>query len=363
MSRPMRIVSAILAMALVLGAVAGIAFWTAGMDPDAYNPGYYEKGKKVENPQPILTIGDTPVPFDIYRHYFLLYKSYFQSYYGPNFYDDKNDPDGDRVLVLKQGVETELVNLYTWLKIAEEEGIQLTDEDRAEINTTLTEQKELYGDNFDSQLRDMFYTSEENYMTITEMQKLVEITREKYRTGLEDKNRTRLEEEADTDFDENFITAKHILISPPEDIEDPDEGIEAARLQAEDLYQQIMASKDPEATFNELMVEYTDDPGLETNPDGYTFTEGEMVEIFYETALALEIGGISEPVLSDTANYRGYHIIMRVPLNEEAREANRETFVTTAIDGLVTERENAIKETLPVTYSDFYDKFLASAIR
>ena len=52
---------------------------------------------------------------------------------------------------------------------------------------------------------------------------------------------------------------------------------------------------------------------METNPNGYVFTYGEMVEEFEEAAFALEVGEISEPVKTS----HGYHIIKKLPLDEE----------------------------------------------
>lgn len=74
------------------------------------------------------------------------------------------------------------------------------------------------------------------------------------------------------------------------------------------ILDQLKAADDPAARFDELMVQYSEDPGLAAYPDGYTFGPGEMVEAFEEGTKALAYGAYSpEPVQSGD----GYHIILR----------------------------------------------------
>ena len=79
------------------------------------------------------------------------------------------------------------------------------------------------------------------------------------------------------------------------------------------------------ALFRELADEYSEDPGRETYPTGYTFTTGAMVPEFEAAAYALAEGAVSEIVESSF----GYHILLRLPLDKAAAaDAVRETYFT-----------------------------------
>lgn len=106
---------------------------------------------------------------------------------------------------------------------------------------------------------------------------------------------------------ENFkydgLRAKHILFSVLD--KDGNELDENAKQEvykkATDVYNRIKKGED----FDTLMKEFTEDPGIAQNPDGYTFTKGELVSAFEEKAYSMNVGDVSEPVLSEY----GYHII------------------------------------------------------
>jgi len=110
-------------------------------------------------------------------------------------------------------------------------------------------------------------------------------------------------------FRDNYIQAKHILISTfDSNTGEQLRTDEEAQEEAQAILDRLNAGED----FDELMSQLSDDPGSAANPEGYIFTEGQMVESFYEGAKALGENEISEPVKSDY----GYHIIKRVPLDE-----------------------------------------------
>lgn len=115
----------------------------------------------------------------------------------------------------------------------------------------------------------------------------------------------------------DLLRAKHILLTTKnmDTMEEfSDEEKAAKRARAEELLAQLRESGDPEALFDELMHAHSEDPGLTSNPDGYTFTAGDMVEEFEEAARALDYGEISGIVESTF----GYHIILRLdPAGED----------------------------------------------
>ena len=102
------------------------------------------------------------------------------------------------------------------------------------------------------------------------------------------------EAEAEKYYNENYMAAKHILVSD--------------KATASNIKNQLNRGAD----FDKLMNEYSEDPGLALYPDGYWFTTGEMLEEFENTVRELKINKVSGVVETDA----GYHIIKRIALPE-----------------------------------------------
>lgn len=157
-------------------------------------------------------------------------------------------------------------------------------------------------------------------------------------------------------YEDNYITAKHILITTV----DPASGEtkrtdEEAKKEAQSILDRINAGED----FDTLMNQYSEDTGLSNNPNGYTFTEGQMLTEFYDGAKALAEDEVSELVKSSY----GYHIIKRVKLDESQLD-NFKSDIVSAISGSMDELlkqwiDEAQVETTDlyssITYENVYD--------
>ena len=134
------------------------------------------------------------------------------------------------------------------------------------------------------------------------------------------------------------MTADHILLltrdmSTYQELDDETKAEKKAL--AEELKAKLDAytGDDLIGYFTELADEYSEDPGRETHPTGYTFTTGSMVQEFEDAAYALSEGEVSEVVESSI----DYHILLRLPLDkaaaaDEVREEYFTNFIAEQVD-------------------------------
>lgn len=164
--------------------------------------------------------------------------------------------------------------------------------------------------------------------------------------------------------DNGLLCAKHILLltkdmSTGEAL--PDDQKAEKKAKAEELLTQLQAISDPEelkTKFDELMQANSEDSGLQSNPDGYVFGDGEMVQPFEDATKALAPGQISGIVESDF----GYHIILRQ--DPADAPALREEWQAQKMDGVLEQwvEEAQIETTQTyddLTTADFYEKLTA----
>lgn len=155
------------------------------------------------------------------------------------------------------------------------------------------------------------------------------------------------DDELKTYFAEHYYRAKHILIEDTE--EATEEATEAAseaatdaasaepEMTAEERANDLLARAQSGEDFDALIAEYSTDPGSESNPDGYIFTDGDMVTEFEDCVKSLQPGefGICK------SDY-GYHVIQRLPF--DASQANFEQWFTDNRSSVESAYETAQRE-------------------
>ena len=218
---------------------------------------------------------------------------------------------------------------------AEEQGANVTEEQRAEAEEQLEQVGAMYEQYYGlttQEWLDQQCISREGYLSLNDAYYQVQ----NLQTSMEETGElTPTDEDIQNMIDaEGIYNCKHILIAFPahDDGSDvTDEEKAATKAEADALYQEITAAADPIAAFDAAMNEKSDDGRDQTSgellkPEGYTFLasgalldgSSSLVSEFVTAGTALAVDEISAPVATDY----GYHILLRQNAdNEDTRAA------------------------------------------
>lgn len=219
-----------------------------------------------------------------------------------NFWD--TEIDGQKATeVAKEKALEGAITFHVYRTKAKELGIKLTKEDKDTIAAERNRIIEQYGKTMYELQLEASCLTDDLYSSLLEMSYYSQKLYQHFSEQLAEAN----EEEMREYYNQNFVKAKHILITTQDATTGAPFSAEQkaeAKAKIDGILAQIRAGAD----FDALMHEHCQDPGLETNPDGYVFTKNQMVKEFETAAFALEVGQISDVVESSY----GYHIIQRV---------------------------------------------------
>lgn len=200
---------------------------------------------------------------------------------------------------------------------AKELGVKLSEEDETEIAEYWKRQVDSIAEGDEAKFIEMLneeFMDKEFYLDVLHTRLL--FTRVYEHTFGKNAEKASEEEILDYAKDNGYVRAKHVLIQTTneegESLSD-EEKVEKRNL-AQEIATQLNAAEDKDAKINELIAAHGQDPGMETYKDGYTFTKGTMVDEFYEGALALEDGAVSDII---ETSY-GYHVILRLPVTTQS---------------------------------------------
>ena len=267
----------------------------------------YEFSSGLKDSDAALTVNGVDVPNEQFFYWMSTYCYNVSAYafmYGMSA--DFTDED------LRQSIidnSLDAVSYYAVLRqLCQDEGIVVTDEQRQELQDLVDEQ------GLESILQSCGLT-EESFRAIAEDSYLFTNYADHV---MGEPTAADLEQYV---TDQGIFSVKHILLNTTtEDVTDSDGNVTqtaeehnaAQKTTAEDLLAQLQSADDLEAKFDELMNQYSEDGGLLTNPDGYTFSDADsLVGGFREAALELEPGQLSGIVETDY----GYHIMLRLPVD------------------------------------------------
>ena len=315
-------------LAACLGIAVSLAGCSAAADPKADGA--------------FVSVGGTPVSYDEFRYYFLSTKDMMSQ----SSDRDSSATNLDLPSLLTQ-VESNLQNDHGLDAWASSVGVELTDEDKAELDSYTEYMVQMAGgeDAFADWLGGIYCTPD-LYRSLNEKQILQQKALEKwfndnYAQSVVDSF------EGNTDY----VHVQHVLIAFEDTAEGADHSAELAT--ANEVYQKAVAGED----FESLIEEYNEDPGQANDMHGYMFTaDDSYVQEFKDASFALEEGGISEPV---ETSY-GYHIIKRLPIDmdyvrENAMNLAPEDVLTQAQEALQADLDSRIAE-MTITQGDCYDK-------
>lgn len=108
----------------------------------------------------------------------------------------------------------------------------------------------------------------------------------------------------DAYFKSNYYRAKHLLLLTGD-------KTSSEKAELKNKINEIYAEAKNGADFDKLIAEYNEDTGVKNSPDGYVFTDNEMVQEFFDGVAGI---GIGEYAVVETMY--GYHVVKRLPLDE-----------------------------------------------
>lgn len=282
-----------------------------------------------------LTVGDQAVSYDEFRYYFLNVKASLEQSASSGTASGSEASSAsagvtslDLPSILTKTEEALKKNyaLNAWTK---EQGVEMTADDQSVVDQYLSLQEtQMGGQTAFNEALQTIYSTPDLFRTMME---------DSY---LQDKaiNEWFLKNYADQVLedmkaaDPGYVCAKHILVQ----FEDKTEGADhsAEKAEAEEALNKALAGED----FDALIEQYNDDPGMTTNPDGYIFTTGEMVQEFEDAAFALAENAISTELVETSY---GYHIIQRLPVDYDTLRENAMNYASKELISEANEKLSA----------------------
>ena len=346
-------------------------------------PSLTNDGEKVDisNDPVILTVDGNDIDFDLFRYYYFYIAEIYNSYY--RITTDQLESDAEQFAAFKTSVTKQFKNDYVAKALADQNGIELTDDEKAEIDQALVDFKAKY-DSEEEAEKDMaaHYLTDEVYLSMMTMSKLYEkVDAElfgengKFATSKEDfikiatdkdkYSRVRhilipysckaeiTDEETKKGYEDMSLSDKSNAKKTAYEALSDDEKEKVKKESKKTAEEALKKAKDGE-DFDELIKEYGWDPGMEVNTDGYFVNENtSFVQEFKDACFDLDEGEISDLVESESF---GWFIVKRLPIEKDYVEENYSKLVKEYDEPRFNEITKETAEKIEITETDYFKK-------
>lgn len=274
----------------------------------------------------MLTVNGIDVTWDYLFYWYANMVSSLESYYGDiSDWDAVCSASEDGKSYRDFVTETVLKTIEYYCAIdskAKDMGVELTEEDKASIQTQWQSSVDSYGNGDEAAFSEYLkkvYLTKDMFIHLGELTALhTRLFESMFGANGEKISKDEAVQKAK---DMGYVRAKHILLSTMDDsgVALPDEQKAEKKATADKLLAELKGITDKtklEARFDVLIKEYGEDPGMETFVDGYTYISGnQTMDPSFDTAVA-ELGEYKVSEIVETSF--GYHIILRLPLKTTA---------------------------------------------
>jgi len=310
---------------------------------------------------------------DVHSSELAAYIVYNLMYYENSFGMDIKSMASDEIFgSIKEGCLNQAKQYRAIKKLAENEGVSLSKDSKKELKENLDSNRQQLGsqtgtftrwlkykvkgdeDPFVTYLNSYGYTEELYESNNETMQLMYDIIDKYYDQG-----------DITKQFQNTYLHAKSILIKDVDDNgnELTGDALTAAQNKAQSILDQVKA--DP-SKFDDLWKENNADTAQSKN--GYYFTEGDMVDEYYQAVAKMEEGAINDQLVY----YKGYgwFIIEKLKLEDSAL-TDTSAYLNNSGDGdestiksaigqqMVQDKLDGIIEDMKVETTDEYDKITA----
>lgn len=327
-------------------------------------------GSTQDNTPVVMTVDGEEVQSSELAAYIVYNMMYYENYFGMSM----DQLAGDDIFEgIKEGCQQQVVQYRAIDKLAEQEGVTLSQESKDKLEENKNTNREALGSKTGSFVRWLKYSvkgDEDPFVTY--------LNSYGYTEELYDSNNERVQLEDDIiekyyndgliteEFEKNYLHAKSILISDCDEDGNQLTGdaLTAAQTNAQEILDKVKANPDD---FDTLWKDNNSDTAQGDN--GYYFTEGDMVDEYYEGVKATEVDSIN-PELVYYEGY-GWFIIKRLALEDSAltdtaaylnnsgEEGDDSTIKSAIGQNMVNDKLDEIMENMEVETTEEYDKITA----